>query len=131
MLLLGCTGQAKAPTAPEPAQPVVPEKESEPVLTPPVLPLPPAEEPKVEEPAPPANPCEGKTGADNVECAYLEARAGRDVTVCTALLSEKDDRFKCITQWCASDARDFNQCGRLEGDDRLGCLNKCNPNQNT
>jgi len=53
-----------------------------------------------------------------------------DVTAC-ASISEEQARLSCIAQWCGSENRDYNRCYSLANDDdKLGCLNKCNPNSN-
>ncbi|MFA6213736.1 MAG: DUF4382 domain-containing protein [Candidatus Micrarchaeia archaeon] len=53
-----------------------------------------------------------------------------DVTACTAI-SDQQERLSCIAQWCGSEDRDYQKCYDLtDEDDRLGCLNKCNPNSN-
>lgn len=53
------------------------------------------------------------------------------LAACVAI-SDQPQRLSCIAQWCGSAARDFNQCYNLtDENDRLGCLNKCNPNPNT
>lgn len=59
------------------------------------------------------------------------AQAGEtDVAACTAI-SDQQERLSCIAQWCGSEARDYNKCYDLtDENDRLGCLNKCNPNSN-
>jgi hypothetical protein len=79
----------------------------------------------------PMDTCGALNGSAKVECAFAKARDYKNVSLCATSLYLKDDIFKCITQWCASEARDFNQCEQLTGDNRLGCLNKCNPNPNT
>ena len=131
LLVLGCTGAQQNAQPEAPQQPVAPVEESKPVKQPTAPEPAPVEAPKAEEPAVAPAPCSRKSGAEKIECAYMEARNSKDVSLCTSLLDAKDDRFKCITQWCASGARDFKQCEKLSGDDRLGCLNKCNPNPNT
>lgn len=56
--------------------------------------------------------------------------AGTDVTACTAI-SDSSARLSCIAMWCGSENRDYKKCYNLaDENDRLGCLNKCNPNQN-
>lgn len=53
-----------------------------------------------------------------------------DLAGCAAI-SDQQERFSCIAQWCGSEARDYYKCYDLADDnDRLGCLNKCNPNPN-
>jgi len=55
---------------------------------------------------------------------------GIDVTACT-VLSNQEERLSCIAQWCGSENRDYTKCYTLvDNDDKLGCLNKCNPNSN-
>lgn len=82
---------------------------------------------------PPAlpTPCSNFEGSQKVDCAIGLARSGKDVTQCE-ILPPSDERFKCITNWCMSEARDFTQCDKLaESNDKLACKNKCNPNPNT
>lgn len=74
--------------------------------------------------------CAGMSGNALVDCTYLRAVSEKDVTACTALAAQ-EQRYSCIARWCGSEARDYSQCDRLpDSDDRLGCLNKCNPNPN-
>jgi hypothetical protein len=75
--------------------------------------------------------CNLKSGEDQLQCQSQLAISNNDVKICTQL-NDKDIRFKCITIWCSSAGRDYNQCdGLTDYDDRLGCLNKCNPNMNS
>lgn len=84
--------------------------------------------------APPPTPpsvCGGLGGSGQLECIAQSAIAQKNVLICTQL-TLRDDRYKCFTRWCYSGARDYKQCQALpDNDDRLGCLNKCNPNFNT
>ncbi|MCX6771254.1 MAG: DUF4382 domain-containing protein [Candidatus Micrarchaeota archaeon] len=53
-----------------------------------------------------------------------------DLTACIAI-SGSQQRLACIAMWCGSEARDYKMCYSLiDENDRLGCLNKCNPNSN-
>ncbi len=75
--------------------------------------------------------CGGTGGSDQLECIILASIAQKEVRICTQL-TLSTDRYKCFTRWCYSGARDYKQCQSLpNNDDRLGCLNKCNPNFNT
>jgi hypothetical protein len=68
-------------------------------------------------------------GQPNSRDASVQGREG-DLSACTAI-SEQQGRFSCIAQWCGSEARDYQKCYNLtDENDRLGCLNKCNPNPN-
>jgi hypothetical protein len=75
--------------------------------------------------------CASYQGEQLLACVTQEAISGHDVTRCTQL-DDKDLRYKCITHWCSSTGRDYHMCDKLRDyDDRMGCLNKCNPNANT
>ncbi len=82
-------------------------------------------------PPSPALVCNGSTSSDALECISQAAVSQKNVALCIQL-AVKDARYQCLTRWCYSAARDFHQCEKLTNtDDRLGCLNKCNPNFNT
>ncbi len=79
----------------------------------------------------PALVCGGTGGSDQFECLVNVSISQKNVSICTQL-TLSTDRYKCFTRWCYSGARDYKQCQSLPNtDDRLGCLNKCNPNFNT
>lgn len=124
----------------KPSGPLVPPKNVTKPATPPATP--PAANttpPAANITSPPSNPatpaapsiCGGTGGSDQLECIILAAIAQKEVRICTQL-TLSTDRYKCFTRWCYSGARDYKQCQALpNNDDRLGCLNKCNPNFNT
>lgn len=134
MLMYGC---ASAPAQPQEQAPAVippggqefaPQEEI-PSEIPAMEPEEKAAEPAMNDtPAPVETGCAALTGSDRVDCVFAEARDAGDVAMCASDLLDKDGRFGCITQWCASEARDFNQCEKLAGDDRQGCILKCSPN---
>ncbi len=75
--------------------------------------------------------CGGSGSTAMLECIVDEAISQKKVSICTQLTSQ-EDRYKCFTRWCYSPSKDYKQCQALTNtDDRLGCLNKCNPNFNT
>ena len=140
LVLAGCTDQP-APAKQAPASPAPQNDSGWKEVPPPANNAPKQETPVVQPPAQPPAPeepkvgvsefCTGKTGRGQVECYAMQATGAKDVKVCTGLAA-RQDRFDCIAQWCGSAARDFTQCSSLtDYDDRLGCLNKCNPNSNT
>ncbi|MCL6089236.1 MAG: hypothetical protein M1530_03705, partial [Candidatus Marsarchaeota archaeon] len=82
-------------------------------------------------PPPPSLVCGGSTSSDALDCISQAAIVQKNVVFCTQLVVQ-DARYQCLTRWCYSAARDYKQCDKLaNNDDRLGCLNKCNPNFNT
>lgn len=82
-------------------------------------------------PPAPSSVCGGLGGSGQLECIAQAAIGQKNVLICTQL-TLREDRYKCFTRWCYSGARDYKQCQALpDNDDRLGCLNKCNPNFNT
>lgn len=137
LILAGCTSQPPQ-AAPEKNAPDAPQYVGNDQLPPDVIVQAPEEKPKdvpvvKNNTAPDVGVkefCPGKTGPDLVECTYVQAAGARNVSICTSLPT-KQDRFDCIARWCGSSARDFKQCESMKDpDDRLGCLNKCNPNSN-
>ncbi len=82
-----------------------------------------------------ANPsaaCSQRSGSALLDCVQTLAVSRNDVSICVDDLGWKDLRYQCITYWCSSSGRDYNQCQNLRDyDSRIGCLNKCNPNSNT
>lgn len=74
--------------------------------------------------------CADLENSQIMDCVSQLAISSKNVSMCTSFWFPAD-RLSCITRWCLSASRDFTQCERLENiDERLGCLNKCNPNQN-
>ncbi|MDE1798118.1 MAG: hypothetical protein KGH63_01790 [Candidatus Micrarchaeota archaeon] len=133
LALAGCAGAPTAPSgaapppyAPPSSQPSAPGAGAPGEINP--VPLPPsAAQPPAAAPA----DCGSLSGDAYSQCRTQEAINSQNVTYCVSI-ADQDGRFKCVTAWCLSPARDYHQCGNLTNyDDRLACLNKCNPNPNT
>ena len=79
----------------------------------------------------PTTICGGSGSTDQLDCISAAAISQKDVVICTQLVT-LDARNMCFNRWCSSAARDYNKCQALtNNDDRLGCLNRCNPNFNS
>ena len=79
----------------------------------------------------PAGPiCGGFGTSDQLDCIATAAISQKNVGLCTQLVTY-DDRIKCFNRWCNSGARDYHKCSALaDKNDRMSCLNMCNPNFN-
>jgi len=67
-------------------------------------------------------------GRQGPNCEFAACPGG--LAACTAI-SDQQERLSCIAMWCGSENRNYSKCYDLTDDnDRLGCLNKCNPNSN-
>ena len=69
-------------------------------------------------------------GRQGKDCEFAACPKENGLAACVAI-SEQQERLSCIAVWCGSESRDYNKCyGLANNDDKLGCLNKCNPNSN-
>ncbi|MFA5929993.1 MAG: DUF4382 domain-containing protein [Candidatus Micrarchaeia archaeon] len=79
-----------------------------------------------------AKTCPGGSvvGRQGPDCEFEACPKENSLAACIAI-SSQPERLSCIAMWCGSENRDFNKCYNLtDENDKLGCLNKCNPNSN-